>query len=72
MKIDKNMICKVINASKVDLEQLLNDWLKDNPAIEIKYITQTESGSNGYITMTIFYLDLKETRKKKLEQIENN
>lgn len=62
------MKCKVINASKNSLEDIVNDWLcKDK--YEIIKILQTESSSNGYITLTIFYLDQKEIRTKKLEKL---
>lgn len=66
------MKCKVINASKYDLERLTNNWLNDNDAIEITNVEQTESSTNGYVTLTIFYLDLKESRRKKLDQISTN
>ena len=64
------MKCKVINSNKYDLEKDVNDWLETGK-YEIFNLTQTESASNGYITLTIFYLELKEIRKKKLEKLDN-
>lgn len=40
-------------------EQMLNDWLVQNPGIEIKNVSQSESGdvqANRRITYTIWYL----------------
>lgn len=62
------MLCKVINSNKNDLEKDINDWLKSGK-YEIKIINQTESSLNGYITVTIFYYNLAESRQKKLETI---
>lgn len=62
------MLCKVINSSKPHLEEDINNWLKSGK-YEIKIINQTESRDNGYITVTIFYYDLAESRQKKLEEI---
>ena len=62
------MKCKVINGSKSNLEQLVNTWLEENKP-EIFNILQTEGDSNGYITLTIFYFDIKETRLKKLDKL---
>ena len=62
------MKCKVIDSSKVNLENNVNIWLSTGQ-YEITHILQTESASNGYITLTIFYLDLKEVRKKKIQKI---
>jgi len=62
------MKCKVINGSKSNLEQLVNTWLEEIKP-EIFNILQTESDSNGYITLTIFYFDIKETRLKKLDKL---
>lgn len=62
------MKCKVINGSKKNLEQLVNEWLEANNP-EIFRFLQTESDSNGYITLTIFYFDKKEVRAKKLEKL---
>lgn len=64
------MKCKVINTSKTLLEDEVNDWLQSNK-YEIVNISQTESVNNGYITLTIFYLELKEIRKKKLDNLNN-
>lgn len=61
------MKCKVINASKYNLENEVNIWMENNN-IEIQNVTQT-SYENSYITLTIFYLDKKEIRKKKLEKL---
>lgn len=65
------MKCKVINTSKLNLEYETNEWLKTGN-YEFVSITQTESADNGYITLTIFYLELKEIRFKKLQKIKNN
>jgi len=65
------MICKVINTSKQELEQNTNKWLNENNGIEIINILQSESSDNGYITLTIFYLNLKESRLKKINKINN-
>lgn len=62
------MKCKVINTSKKMLENEVNDWLSTNK-FEIIQILQTEDANMGYITLTIFYLDKKEIRKKKLQKI---
>ena len=62
------MKCKVINSSKKKLEQIVNEWL-DEAKCEIFNISQTESAENGYITLTIFYYDLKEARLKKLNEL---
>lgn len=64
------MKCKVINASKNSLEDMTNDWLSKGK-YEITNIIQTESSSNGYITLTIFYLDQQEIRTKKLKKLNN-
>lgn len=64
------MKCKVINSSKTKLEEDVNTWLSTGK-YEITQILQTESGQNGYMTVTIFYLDLKEIRKKKIEKLDN-
>jgi hypothetical protein len=62
------MQCKVINSVKQSLEEDVNNWLKEvNP--EIFNILQSESDSNGYITLTIFYFDKKEVRLKKLDKL---
>lgn len=65
------MKCKVINTSKKMLENEVNDWLSTNKC-EIIQIFQTEDANMGYITLTIFYLDKKEIRKKKLQKIISN
>ena len=58
------MKCKVINTSKKMLEQEVNSWLETGK-YEITEILQTEDANMGYITLTIFYLDKQEVRKKK-------
>ena len=60
------MKCKVINASKTQLESDVNNWL-DLDKFEIFKILQTQNES--YITLTIFYFDLKEIRAKKLNKL---
>lgn len=62
------MFCKVINTSKQYLEDEVNEWLLSGK-YDIINVVQTESASNGYITLTIFYLTLKESRKKKLDNL---
>ena len=64
------MKCKVINTSKSMLEEDVNNWLSTGK-YEITNILQTESSSNGYVTLTIFYLDKQEARKKKLDKLDN-
>jgi len=65
------MICKVINTGKGSLEKEVNDWLETGK-YEIVEILQTESAENGYITLTIFYLDIAESRKKKIDKINSH
>jgi len=64
------MKCKVFNSNRNNLEEEVNLWL-DTGKYEISNILQTE-GDHGYVTMTIFYLDLKEIRNKKLLKIKNS
>jgi hypothetical protein len=49
------MKCKVIGTkfSEKRIEENVNDWLLNNPNVQIKFITQGSVGSN-FIT-TIFY-----------------
>ena len=64
------MKCKVINTSKTNLEKDINNWLQfESGKFNITNITQTESSMNGYITLTIFYEELKEIRKRKLDKL---
>ena len=58
------MKCKVINTNKVQLEDVVNEWLKTGK-YEIFKVLQTEVDT--YITLTIFYYDKQELRAKKLE-----
>lgn len=62
------MQCKVINSAKHNLETDVNNWLQSGN-YEISYVLQTENPTLGYITLTIFYLTLKESRKKKLDNL---
>lgn len=62
------MKCKVINIGKSVLEYEVNNWL-DSGKYEIFDIVQTQEDS--YITLTIFYLDKQEIRKKKLDKLNN-
>lgn len=64
------MKCKVFTTGRMFLEQEVNDWL-ETKKIEIVSVVQTESDQNGYITLTIFYLDQNEIRSKKLEILNN-
>ncbi len=62
------MKCKVINEFKDNLELAVNKWLESDN-FEIVKMEQSQN-EMGYITLTIFYLDIKESRKKKIEKIE--
>jgi hypothetical protein len=62
------MLCKVINSSKDSLEDKINDWLKTGK-YEISHMLQ--SSNDIYITITIFYLEKNEIRKRKLENLNN-
>ena len=64
------MKCKVINTSKKMLEKDVNTWLETGK-YEITQTLQTEDANMGYITLTIFYLDKQEARKKKLDKLDN-
>lgn len=57
------MKCKVFTTGRMFLEQEVNDWL-ETKKIEIVSVVQTESDQNGYITLTILYLDQNEIRSK--------
>lgn len=63
------MKCKVINSSKKMLETEINDWLSTGK-YEITQTLQTEDNM-GYVTLTIFYLDKQEVRKKKIDKLNN-
>lgn len=63
------MKCKVISTSKHKLENEVNKWLSTGK-YEITNVTQTEHSTLG-VTLTIFYYDSKELRKKKLEKLDN-
>jgi len=60
------MKCKVINCYKEHLEEEINNWLTNN--YEIIEMYQSIS-SDGYITFTIFYLDIKGSRILKLHKL---
>lgn len=64
------MKCKVFTTGRKFLEQEVNNWL-ETKKIEIVSVVQTESDQNGYITLTILYLDQNEIRSKKLEILNN-
>ena len=64
------MKCKVINSTKNFLENDVNEWLKTGK-YEITQILQTENLQQGYVTLTIFYLELQEARKKKIDKLNN-
>ena len=51
------------------LESDINKWLQTGK-YEITNIIQTQESS--YITLTIFYLELNEVRKKKLDNLNKN
>jgi len=57
------MKCKVINTNKRQLENEVNDWLKTGK-YEIAKILQTEDANMGYVTLTIFYFEQQEIRKR--------
>jgi len=61
------MKCKVINSYKSNLEIEVNKWLESG---KYEIIKTEQTQVDGYITLTIFYLDIKETRAKKIEKIE--
>jgi len=61
------MKCKVITIYKTDLEGEVNNWLNSGK-YEIIHTEQTQV--DGYVTLTIFYMELKEVRSKKLDNIE--
>lgn len=63
------MKCKVINSTKNFLERDINDWLETGK-YEIFDILQTQN--DLYITITIFYYNLKEIRIKKLNKLNYN
>ena len=64
------MKCKVFNTNKKQLEDIVNRWLESGK-YEITNIIQTEDANMGYITLTIFYLEQSEIRKKKLDKLNN-
>jgi len=61
------MKCKVINSYKSNLEVEVNKWLESG---KYEIIKTEQTQGDGYITLTIFYLDIKEARAKKIEKIE--
>jgi len=65
------MKCKVFTVNKKILEHEVNEWLQSDEVkkFNITNITQTESTDIGYITLTIFYEELKEVRKRKLDKL---
>ena len=63
------MKCKVISCSNYKIEEKINLWLINNK-VEIFKILQTQD--NTYVTVTIFYLEEQEIRKKKLNKLNNN
>jgi hypothetical protein len=60
------MLCKVINSSNYNLEKDINDWLSTGK-YEIINIFQTQN--DLFVTTTIFYLDIKEVREKKIKKL---
>ena len=44
----------VDNRNRINLEEIINDWLMDNKEIAIHSITQS-SAKNEFITISIFY-----------------
>jgi hypothetical protein len=62
------MKCKVITCPLKDLQDEINKWL-ENGTYEI--IETNQSQLDYTITLTIFYLDQKELRSKKLKKIDN-
>lgn len=62
------MKCKVINSNKTTLEEKINYWLNDGN-FEIFDVVQTQE--NEYITITFLYYDKSESRKIKLEKLNN-
>ena len=68
------MKSKVLTSNPLYLEKYLNDWLAENPDIEIVKmgVSETVSGSYTSTTVVILYYELKELRKRKLQKIEND
>lgn len=46
------------NNSDIKLQDEINEWLEDNPAVNVAYIAQSESVVNEltWITISLFYL----------------
>ena len=61
------MKCKVINSNKMTLQDNIDEWLETGK-YEIVETNQTQD--NGYITLTIWYLDKNEMRSKKLRKLD--
>ena len=64
------MKCKVIISQSIVLEEKVNNWLLSGK-YEIINILQTQDNSN-FVTLTIFYLEKKEIREKKLKKLNND
>lgn len=62
------MKCKVINTGKNLLEIEVNEWLSSG---QYEIVNVVQSQESSYITLTIFYLEKKDIRKKKLNKIIN-
>ena len=64
---------KIFDSSSANfIENNINIWLRENPDNQIIRVLQSESKNryNTNITVTIFYLEKKDIRKKKLEEID--
>jgi hypothetical protein len=42
-------------ADAKDVEKAINEWLKNNPGVTIRFVTQAERASRGWIITTFFY-----------------
>jgi len=62
------MKCKVITTTSSNLEENINKWLETGK-YEIVNIVQSQG--DLYITVTIFYLNKNEIRKRKLTKLNN-
>lgn len=43
-----------------ELQDEINKWFEDHPAVTVRYITQSEAGGDvSWVTMSIFYKEAK-------------
>ncbi len=43
------------HADAKDIEKAINEWLKINAGLNIRFVTQAERASKGWIITTFFY-----------------